>query len=97
MTKSADNVIMTGKVFWQNVNALIKERNTTQEWVCQKCGLVIGTFKNKSSNKTVFDAITAYKIAQALDTTVEYLVTGHDSNPYKQRLEELENKIKNLL
>ncbi len=88
---------MNGTIFWQNINALIKKQNTTQEWLCQKCGLNLGTFKNKSSNKTVFDAISAYKIAQALNTTVEYLITGQDSNPYKIELDELKTNLRNLL
>jgi len=39
------------------------------------------------------DAIEAYKIAQALNTTVEYLVTGEDTSPYKQELDKLKAAI----
>lgn len=88
---------MDGNSFWLNVNTLIKTRKTTQEAIANECNINFGTFKNRSSKKVLPDAIEAYLIAQALNTTVEYLVTGQDSNPYKQRLDELEAKIKNLL
>ncbi|MGP1530256.1 MAG: hypothetical protein ACTTI3_08005 [Treponema sp.] len=71
---------MTGGAFWERTNALIKARNTTQEAIAKTCTINFGTFKNRSSKKTVPDAIEVFKIAQALNTTVEYLVTGKERN-----------------
>lgn len=84
---------MDGISFWQNVNKLIKAQNTTQEAIAKTCAINFGTFKNRSSKKIVPDAIEAYKIAQALNTTVEYLVTGEDTSPYKQELDKLKAAI----
>ncbi len=84
---------MDGISFWRNVNKLIKAQNTTQEAIAKTCAINFGTFKNRSSKKIVPDAIEAYKIAQALNTTVEYLVTGEDSSPYKQELDKLKAAI----
>lgn len=84
---------MDGISFWRNVNKLIKAQNTTQEAIAKTCAINFGTFKNRSSKKIVPDAIEAYKIAQALNTTVEYLVTGEDSSPYKQELDRLKAAI----
>ena len=84
---------MDGTTFWRNVNKLIKSQNTTQEAIAKTCAINFGTFKNRSSKKIVPDAIEAYKIAQALNTTVEYLVTGEDSSPYKQELDKLKAAI----
>ena len=84
---------MDGATFWRNVNKLIKSQNTTQEAIAKTCAINFGTFKNRSSKKIVPDAIEAYKIAQALNTTVEYLVTGEDSSPYKQELDKLKAAI----
>lgn len=84
---------MDGATFWRNVNKLIKSQNTTQEAIAKTCAINFGTFKNRSSKKIVPDAIEAYKIAQALNTTVEYLVTGEDSSPYKQELDRLKAAI----
>lgn len=84
---------MDGTSFWLNVNRLIKSQNTTQEAIAKTCAINFGTFKNRSSKKIVPDAIEAYKIAQALNTTVEYLVTGEDTSPYKQELDKLKAAI----
>lgn len=84
---------MDGTSFWLNVNRLIKSQNTTQEAIAKTCAINFGTFKNRSSKKIVPDAIEAYKIAQALNTTVEYLVTGEDTSPYKQELDRLKAAI----
>lgn len=84
---------MDGISFWRNVNKLIKAQNTTQEAIAKTCAINFGTFKNRSSKKIVPDAIEAYKIAQALNTTVEYLVTGEDTSPYKQELDKLKAAI----
>ena len=88
---------MDGATFWRNVNKLIKSQNTTQEAIAKTCAINFGTFKNRSSKKIVPDAIEAYKIAQALNTTVEYLVTGEDTSPYKQELDKLKNRSSDLL
>ena len=84
---------MDGISFWRNVNKLIKAQNTTQEAIAKTCAINFGTFKNRSSKKIVPDAIEAFKIAQALNTTVEYLVTGEDTSPYKQELDKLKAAI----
>lgn len=84
---------MDGTSFWRTVNKLIKSQNTTQEAIAKTCAINFGTFKNRSSKKIVPDAIEAYKIAQALNTTVEYLVTGEDTSPYKQELDKLKAAI----
>ena len=84
---------MDGISFWRNVNKLIKAQNTTQEAIAKTCAINFGTFKNRSSKKIVPDAIEAYKIAQALGVSVEYLVTGEDTSPYKQELDKLKAAI----
>jgi len=87
---------MDGISFWRNVNKLIKAQNTTQEAIAKTCAINFGTFKNRSSKKIVPDAIEAYKIAQSLGVSVEYLVTGSDTNPAEQELKELKERLKNL-
>ena len=74
------------KLFWNNVNALIKAKNTTQEWLCKKCNLNLGTFKNRISAGRYPDALEAVLIASALGVTVEYLVTGQQPVDRTQEL-----------
>lgn len=68
---------MDKKLFWENVKACIKEQNTTQEWLCKECGLVLSSFRNRINKNRTPDICEGYLIAKALNTTVEYLITGN--------------------
>lgn len=83
---------MTAELFWQNVKAQIKAQNTTQEWLCKECGFILSSFRNRISLKRYPTVIEAYKIAQALNTTVEYLVTGEDST-HGEKITEIKNLL----
>jgi transcriptional regulator with XRE-family HTH domain len=63
-------------VFWENVKKEIKEQNTTQEWVAKKSGISFNTFQGWISKEIYPRVNDAVRIATALDTTVEYLVSG---------------------
>jgi transcriptional regulator with XRE-family HTH domain len=62
--------------FWERVNQLIKTAKMTQEGVAKVCGIPFGTFHGWIAYKRLPDALSAYRIAQALGTTAEYLCTG---------------------
>ena len=79
--------------FWYRVNQLIKSKNTTQAGLSLDCGFNQRRIQNLSASSRAPDVFEAYKIAQALGVSVEYLVTGEDSNPAAETLD----KIKNLL
>ena len=64
--------------FWDRVNGLIKERKTTQRAISAQCGFTARRIETLVSNERLPDAIEAQKIAAALHTSVEYLVTGKD-------------------
>lgn len=66
--------------FWKNVNLLIKRLDTTQEPICQNLGISINTLRGWIAKDLLPRADDALKIAQALDTTVEYLFTGEEPN-----------------
>lgn len=78
--------------FWNRVKQLIKSNNTTQRGLSETIGLGARTLEIKIGRKSVPDVFEAYKIAQALNTTVEYLVTGEYTNNAEKIAE-----IKNLL
>jgi transcriptional regulator with XRE-family HTH domain len=67
---------MDTETFWANVNRLIKEQKTTQETLAATIGTPFGTFRGWNFYNRLPDAISAYRIAQALNTSVEYLVSG---------------------
>jgi transcriptional regulator with XRE-family HTH domain len=69
---------MDGVFFWSLVKAEIKKQNTTQEWLASKIGMPIGTLKQQIHFNRLPDTVFSYKIASALHTSVEYLVTGEE-------------------
>ena len=82
--------------FWQRVKELIKSQKLTQEKICSSCDISLSTFVSWIHNERLPDLISALKIAKALNTSVEYLVTGKDSNIYKEKYDVLVAAIKEL-
>jgi transcriptional regulator with XRE-family HTH domain len=62
--------------FWERLRDTIKDKDLTQEWVAQKIGVPIGTFKNWLTRQTYPNAKQIVEIGHLLDTSAEYLVTG---------------------
>ena len=82
--------------FWNRVKQLIKSNNTTQRGLSETIGLGARALEIKIGRKSAPDVFEAYKIAQALGVSVEYLVTGTDTNPAERELKELKEKLKKL-
>lgn len=83
--------------FWIRTNALIKAQNKTQRGIALECGFSERKIENQSTNDRIPDAVEAVKIAHALNTTVEYLVTGEEENKAELELQELKAKLADLL
>ena len=62
--------------FWGRVKAAIEEQKTSQDLLAQKCGINRRTLENQIYRNIMPDVVTGQKIAEALNTTVEYLVNG---------------------
>jgi hypothetical protein len=62
--------------FWTRLKTMIRDNNTTQEWVANKIKVPFSTFRKWFTRKTYPDAKESVDIAKLLNTTVEYLVTG---------------------
>jgi len=62
--------------FWYRVKLKLESENTTMDWVSHKIGVRADSFRRWSSRKTMPSADAAVKIAAALNTTTEFLVTG---------------------
>ena len=65
--------------FWENVEILRKDQNTTYRWIASKMGVSETTVSSMRKANTEPRASEAVKIAQALNTTVEYLVTNKEA------------------
>ena len=79
--------------FWKNVNNLIKKQGTKQEVVAEKCNISYQTFRGWVSRKTFPGADEALKIANILETTVSYLITGKNIGEYSQEILTIAQKI----
>lgn len=66
--------------FWERTNTLIKHLNKTQRGLALECGFTERRIETLSSNNRSPDIIEVVKIAKALNTSVEYLVTGKSQN-----------------
>jgi hypothetical protein len=71
--------------FWGNVRVLLAGRS--QKWLAQESGvgrtaINNGLGKDAKKNKSFPTVDRAYKIAVALDSTVEYLVGGKEGAEY---------------
>lgn len=72
---------MEAQSIWTRINELIKSHGTTQRSLALQCGFTERRIESLSSSNRLPDAVEITKIAQALDTTVEYLTTGEKSTP----------------
>ena len=87
---------MDNEEFWQRTNQLIKESGYTQNTLTEKLNFTPRSIQNWSSRKIVPDAISAYKMAKALNTTVEFLVTGI-KEPEENQFEKFQSDLSTLL
>ena len=84
-------------MFWTNVKTLLDIRNLTQKELSALSDINLGTLKNQICRNVIPDAIEAVKIAKALNTTVEFLVTGTEENQAEKELTELKAKLADLI
>ena len=71
-------------MFWENVKILLSEKKLLQKDFAELLGINILTLKNQMTRNIIPDAIVSVKIAKALNTSVEYLVTGIEPEITKQ-------------
>ena len=62
--------------FWKRVKDEIKVKKTTQEWIARQVGVPFGTFRKWMTRKTYPNVKVGQEIANLLETSVEYLITG---------------------
>jgi len=73
---------MDGVFFWKMVALEVGKQKTSFEWLYQKTKVAKGTFSSWKTRNLLPRADVAFKIAEALGVTVEYLLTGREQ--YKQ-------------
>ena len=91
-----DNINMDSQSCWKRINEEIKKHGMTQRSLALQCGFTERRIESLSAANRYPDAIEITKIAQALGTSVEYLVTGAESDPYKEKFDTLVIAVRNL-
>jgi transcriptional regulator with XRE-family HTH domain len=84
-------------MFWDNVKTILSQNKILQKDFADKLGYNLSTLKNQMARNISPSVDEAVKIAQALNTTVEYLVTGEEINKAQQELDTLKQKLKELI
>ncbi len=79
--------------FYDRLKTLCKEKGVNQIELCNSCGINLQSHRGRISKKVAPDIFDAVKIAQFLNTSVEYLITGRENNPLANENKELKNKI----
>lgn len=79
-------------MFWSSVRQLLSERKILQRDFAEQIGYNVSTLKNQMTRNISPDVDTAVKIAKALGTSVEFLVTGEESRQDVRELQELKAK-----
>lgn len=67
------------KTFGENLRARRKYWNIQQKEFAKMIGVEVATLLNYEKGKTYPNVLTAYEMAQELDCTIEYLLTGGDN------------------
>ncbi|MDR2972726.1 MAG: hypothetical protein LBU83_12520 [Bacteroidales bacterium] len=79
--------------FWEQVNQLIKTQKTTQKDLAKSLNIPFGTYRGWNAYKRLPDVYSGSQIAQALKTTVEYLLTGKSPEGIPPEILETARKI----
>lgn len=83
--------------FYIRIDNLLKEQKKTQKEFTEAVGLSAPQAYITLRNRGTFPkADTALRMAQYLGVTVEYLITGTNSNQDTEKLEELKKTIKDF-
>ena len=83
-------------MFWDFVKEELKNKNLSLKTLSDLTELNYRTLQNQIGRNILPDVISAVKIAKALNTTVEFLVTGVEPDTSKLELEQLKAKLREL-
>lgn len=85
------------ETFIERLERLIKESHTTQAALADSIGLRRTTISDWKRNGSYPSADVAVRIAERLNTSVEYLVTGTEKNTAAVELKALKEKLAGLI
>ena len=84
-------------IFLERLKDEISYQGLTQKELAERTEISVNTIRGWFSKDLVPDVFNAVKVAKALNTTVEYLVTGEEENKAEKELTELKAKLADLI
>lgn len=88
---------MENENFWKRVKILIKQSGYTQRGFSEQLGLSETSIEKYMNRNTLPDVELGFKIAEKLNTSVEYLISGAESDVYKKKYEMLKQAIEKVI
>ena len=84
--------------FYNRVKEMVKNKsNLTLRAFIESLNINYDSYNGLKRYNNFPRADEAVKIAQALNTSVEYLMTGNEPDTYKEKYDNLKNKIESVL
>ncbi|MBR4376671.1 MAG: helix-turn-helix transcriptional regulator [Spirochaetia bacterium] len=80
--------------FWERVENLIEQKGINKKTLASETGIDSSSISKGLKNGSFPSAETAVKIAKFLNTSVEYLVTGIDSQLSDSRMNQLDTLLR---
>lgn len=83
--------------FYLRIENLLKQQKKTQKELSEYIGLSAPqAYTNWKARNSIPSADMAVKIAEYLNTSVEYLVTGNDKSPFESEIKNLQSKLEKI-
>lgn len=84
-------------IFLERLKDELSYQGLTQKELSERTEISVNTIRGWFSKDLVPDVFNAVKVAKALNTSVEYLVTGINENKAEKELTELKAKLADLI
>jgi transcriptional regulator with XRE-family HTH domain len=99
--KFSTNIVFFAEIknmldYWERVTKIIADQNTKQSWLAEKAGILQQTLSQWIIKGRLPNVKEGQKIAETLETTVEYLVTGQPPAGLSIEAMEIAQKFSNL-
>ncbi len=82
---------------YDRIKAICKEKGVTQTEMCNACGMNIQSHRGRITKCVAPDVFDTVKIAQFLNVSVEYLITGEEKDLYKKKYDTLLADIESFI
>ena len=83
---------MTGKEFTERIDSILHSRNQSRKSITQDLGISSSTMSSWAAGRgSIPNVNIAYSIAQYLNVSIEWLITGHDPDGLTESDRELLN------